>query len=387
MAKTKKKQTTTVDPSTLVLDLENPRLAQNDISGKITEREVIEYLVTHADLAELVQSISANGYLDFEPLVVMKAGKKMQLTVIEGNRRVAAIKLIHDPILAKELGITVPELDHDVLSTLRSATAIEVENRDEARQYIGFKHINGPHKWDSFAKAKFAADWYRAEAGNGLTLRDIARKLGDRHDTVLRLVQGVLVVEQAAEAGVFEVEDRYQKRPFAFSHLYTALTRPQYREFLGLPTNWRQQEPTANPIPTGKTKKLGKVLTWMYGSENDSTPPVVTSQNPHIKQLGEVLANPLALKRLETTNDLAQAYAEVDTRSRKFSDNLLKAVEFSQLAQAYVDGYDGENALLEFGERLQKIARLVFGQMKTVAEEVDESRKPDTRKKSADMNS
>jgi hypothetical protein len=115
------------------------------------------------------------------------------------------------------------------------------------------------------------------------------------------------------------------------------------------------------------------MLQWLYGSEQDRIPPVVTSQNPHVKQLAEVLANPLALKKLETNNDLAEAYAEVDSRSRKFSDNLLKAVEFSERAQGFVDGYEGEDALLEYGDRLHKMARTIFTQMKIAAEETSKA--------------
>lgn len=366
-----------VEPATLLLDLDNPRLAQSDLIGKPKEKDIILYLAEHADLAELVQSICSNGYLDFEPLVVLVegTGAKERRVVIEGNRRLAAIRLIQNPDLAREVGVHMPEIGKHVVSSLKQLSVIEVRDRDDARQYIGFKHINGPHKWDSFAKAKFAADWYRAEKASGITLRDIARRLGDRHDTVLRLVQGILVLDQARKAGEFEIEDRYQKRPFAFSHLYTALTRTPYREYLGLDPNWRQQEPSANPVPKSKQKQLGKVLRWLYGSEEDRVPPVVTSQNPHVKQLGEVLAKPMALRRLETTGDLKEAYGEVDSRGRKFSDNLLKAVESAQQAQAFVDGYERDRALLEYGERLVKISRTIFTHMKSQLEDTED---PDT---------
>lgn len=366
MPPTKELNRRQVDPATLFLDLENPRLVQQDLSGKVTERDVIEALVAQADLAEVLQSIFANGYLDFEPLIVLKEPKG-RLTVIEGNRRLAAIKLLLSPELARDLSVQTAELSKPVRDSLKKVSVIEVADRGEARQYIGFKHINGPHKWDSYAKAKFAADWYRAEKSSGITLRDIARRLGDRHDTVLRLVQGMFVLEQAKKAGLFDVEDRYQRKPFAFSHLYTALTRQQYREFLGLDGSWRQDEPTPNPVPKKKQENLKKVLRWLYGSEEKRIAPVVTSQNPHVKQLGEVLVTPLALKKLETNNSLAEAYAEVDTRDRKFSDNLLKAVEFAERAQGFVDGYDGEKALLEYGDRLQRMARTIHGQMKIIA--------------------
>src|ERR1035438_10451118 len=95
------------------------------------------------------------------------------------------------------------------------------------------KHINGPHKWDALAKARFAADWYKNEKDKGLTIAKIARRLGDNHDTVVRLVNGMFVLDQAADAKIYDIQDRYPGKRFGFSHLYTALTRPGYREFLG----------------------------------------------------------------------------------------------------------------------------------------------------------
>ena len=93
-----------------------------------------------------------------------------------------------------------------------------VNNRTEARAFIGFKHINGPFKWDALAKAKFAAAWFE-DGGDVVT---ISRTLGDNHNTVRRLVNGWYALRQASDDG-FDREDRSKAR-FAFSHLYTALT-------------------------------------------------------------------------------------------------------------------------------------------------------------------
>ena len=60
----------------------------------------------------------------------------------------------------------------------------------------------------------------------------ISRTLGDNHNTVRRLVNGWYALKQASDDG-FDREDRSKPR-FAFSHLYTALTRASVREFLGL---------------------------------------------------------------------------------------------------------------------------------------------------------
>ncbi len=345
-----------VDPVTLKLDTKNPRFAAYG-TGRRADKDVIGYLIEHADLKELVESIAANGYVDFEPLVVIDEDRDGTSTVIEGNRRVAAIRLLRDPDLAADLEVTVPPMRSTVAPTLQRAKILKVESREEARQYIGFKHINGPHKWDAFSKGTFAADWYRAERGGGTTIRDIARRLGDRHDTILRLVNGIYVLDQAKKHSLFDIEDRTPGRPFFFSHLYTALTRPQYRQYLGLDQNWRGAEPEENPVPAAHLGKLKQVLAWIYGSLSDELEPLVRSQNPHIKQLGEVLDNPVALKRLETDRDLKKAHAEVMTRGRKFEESLIKADQHAEEAQQYADAYDGDPTLLEFGERLAKIGR------------------------------
>ena len=205
-----------VDPVDLKLDTKNPRYAAYG-GTKRGEKDAIEYLLESADLRELVESIAANGYLDFEPLVVVSEKGDGKLTVIEGNRRVAAIKLLRDPELAAELRVTLPPMRPSMVPSLKTAKTHKVISRDDARQYIGFKHINGPQKWDAFAKGKFAADWYRAEHRAGTTIRDIARRLGDRHDTILRLVNGVFVLDQAKQAGLFELTDRAPGRQFFFS--------------------------------------------------------------------------------------------------------------------------------------------------------------------------
>ena len=82
-----------------------------------------------------------------------------------------------------------------------------------------------------------------------MTIATIARRLGDGHDTVVRLVNRMLVLDQAREAKFYDDKDRYPGKKFAFSHLYTALTRAGYRDFLGLPEEWRNDNPKLHPVP------------------------------------------------------------------------------------------------------------------------------------------
>lgn len=357
-----------LQPGQMRLDFENPRLAAHKAGGELDEVGGIHELLLHADLMELVETIAANGFINFEPLIVLRESDHYR--VLEGNRRLAAVKLLSNRDWAKELNVSIPSMDSEVVATLGQIEVQAVASREEARQFIGFKHINGPHKWDSYAKGKFAADWYRSE--EGLSLRDISRRLGDRHDTIQRLVQGIYVLEQAEREGLFDRGDRYNKRPFAFSHLYTALTRVGYRRYLGLPEEWRRIDPEPDPIAEENLPKLAKVLSWLYGSGPDDEAPVVTSQNPHLKQLGEVLENDVALQTLEAERSLPMAYSEVMTTARKFSEAMVKALQAAERAQQNIYDFDKrDRSMLQIAERLSRVADSIVRQVRMEFESAD----------------
>ena len=170
------------DPKNLKLDLSNPRSPDAAFD---TEDDVIEFLVNHADVEELIQAILNSGWHDYEALIVLGD----ENVVLEGNRRLAALRILADPELQDRLKIEFNEtVGHAVLP--EAVRIRRVASRRDARDYIGFKHINGPFKWDALAKAKYAAEWYE-EGGN---IQQISRRLGDRHNTVVRLVRAFSVL-------------------------------------------------------------------------------------------------------------------------------------------------------------------------------------------------
>jgi hypothetical protein len=359
------KQVGKVPTEHLDFDPANPRLAEDGIKSP-TDSQIIVALAEMADLSEVVESIAANGYIDIEPMIAQRIGDRWR--VLEGNRRLAAIRILQTPALAEGTGISVPEITPKNLETLKEVNVYAVSSPDQAREYIGFKHINGPHKWDAIAKARFAADWYRKEKKNGITIEKIARRLGDGHDTVVRLVSGMFVLDQAENAKIYDVKDRYPGKRFAFSHLYTALTRPGYREFLGLPEEWRSEDPKPNPVPKQNLENLKQVLIWLYGSKSDQTKPVIVSQNPDIKNLAAVLANPRARTVMMLRNDLREAHAQVERKGARFEGALINAKQEAEVAMSQIIGYDPEDStLLEIGRDLRDISEQLYLSMSSIA--------------------
>lgn len=343
-----------VQLSQLSLDRENPRLLGQ--AEKDSEEAIIARLYRTAELDELLESISTNGYLDIEPLVVTDADDGT-LIVLEGNRRLATLRLLSDPTLAdrirrqEHVEIQVPPADAVVSATFRFLSVYKVASRSEARTFIGFKHINGPAKWNAYAKAKFASDWHKS----GIGLRQIARAIGDRHDTIKRMVFAIYVLEQIE----FEIKDVAAPK-FNFSHLYTALARSQYMSFLDIKTSWAKYDPEPNPVPADHLAQLRDVLTWIYGSRRDGVQPVIRVQNPDIKRLGEVLASGEAVHILRIQADLDLAHAATESVDTRFTASLFRARHHIRDAASTLRAYDGrDESLVNVAEDIIETANSV----------------------------
>lgn len=354
----------------LALDPLNPRLIPS--ANEPSEVDIIAQLYRSEDLSELLQSITANGYLDIEPLVVLEECRR--LTVLEGNRRLAAIRLLEEPDLAAQiyqraqLRITVPTLPERFRPTILEVSVYRVATRADARSFIGFKHINGAARWQSYAKARFAAKWYREEAE--VTLSDIAAQIGDKHDTIKRMVNAIYVLEQAEDTGAFKLSNRTNPR-FNFSHLYTALSRGPFMRFLGLDESWSRFDPRPDPVSRENVGKLREVLVWLYGSKEESIEPVVVSQNPDIKRLADVLENSEGLSILRATGSLTDAHLSTYPASQRFSQSLLRARKEVREASNSLRGFDGrEEALLGVAEDISETAQAMHDRMVKKVREV-----------------
>jgi hypothetical protein len=175
------------------------------------------------------------------------------------------------------------------------------------------------------------------------------------------------VLDQAQDEGIFSVEDRYPGKAFGFSHLYTTLTRPGYRKFLNLPADWQSTDPEPNPVPRDALDNLKQLLIWLYGSANDDKPPVIKSQNPDIKNLGEVLENPIARKEMLASSNLSKAYAEIQSEAYQLEQALLRSYRYAEEAQGKLSSFEGDDdALVEVASRLNKAASFIHTNMRSV---------------------
>jgi hypothetical protein len=349
-------------PDDLRLDRRNPRLVEYGITASTPEDDVLKILWDEMDVEEVAMSIAASGFWGHEPLIVTEEGGRD--VVIEGNRRLAAVKVLTDRTLMKKVGATnlpVFSGDESVQRNLDSLPIIRVSNRSDAWPYIGFKHVNGPQKWRSYAKAQYIAHVKKTAK---VSLAEIAMRIGDRHGTVQELYRALMVIEQAETAGVYK--RNFVKGRLAFSHLTTALQYPNFAKFLDVKEAVSESE---RPVSAGKMRELEDVCRWLWGDTRDGADRVIVSQNPNLRELEQVLGNKAATNTLRKGHGLAVAFAESKGDDSIFGESLQEAKNALIRAQGRVTvAYRGEESLFDLAQTIETMAMDLVASMRKIVE-------------------
>lgn len=343
----------------LSFDVENPRMVEFHFTKDTPVETIINTLWDQMGVEELVMSILSYGFFQHEPMYAIHEEGK--LVVVEGNRRLAAITAILNPDIIKNgkmgrfEGRITPEIKDQLLNRL---PVLIIEDRQAAWRYIGYKHVNGAAKWGAYAKAHYIAHVHREY---GISLDRIAEQIGDANNTVRKMYQGYLVLEQAVNQAGFAVEDTYTKRIF-FSHLYTAIGYENYRTFLNLQPNFDAK----NPIDAEHIENLKDLMLWLFGSLSQKIQPVITSQNPDLRKLNEILGSKEAVATLRISSQLETAYEICKGYSNVLYEALTKARIELEKASAKVGAYDGDRESLKLSGTIANIADSLYEQMEKV---------------------
>ena len=144
--------------ASLHLDKKNPRLGRE--TSNRAPRQIIQYLFEHDKALEIAQSIVARGYFPNEPLLAIKEGE--HLVIVEGNRRLAALKALREPGLLE--GTYQRKLERLVRQIVDPAVITKVpvtiapSRRATDRQVAG-RHIGTPVlAWEGENRASFILD-------------------------------------------------------------------------------------------------------------------------------------------------------------------------------------------------------------------------------------
>lgn len=150
-------QVSDVPVAELLLDTENPRIRRG-----LDQRNCIERLLRRKKtFMNLLRDIAENG-LSIEPIVISK-NQEGKWVVRDGNRRVAALKLLNEPELCPDpdLRREIEQLAEKYRENMRTQIDCMASDNEEAiLRYLELKHTGanegvGQENWSALMKAVF----------------------------------------------------------------------------------------------------------------------------------------------------------------------------------------------------------------------------------------
>jgi len=284
----------------LRFDPQNPRLppyVETDDDEKI-----IEWMLKDAGLLDLMGSIGEQGYFDGEPLLVVldSESESTHYIVVEGNRRLAALKLLIDPSLAHIKQKSVQGVAGEAKEKPTSVPVTIYREREDILDYLGFRHVTGIKAWDSLAKARYLQELSKKyeHLDEGERFKQLAKNIGSKSNYVRRLLLGLQVYGAIEANDFFGIKDLQED--FQFSILTTALNYSNIADYLEI------KEAENIELLELKDQHLQELTEWMFKPVGESGKTRL-GESRNIKTLSAVVGNETALKRFQDGASLEEA--------------------------------------------------------------------------------
>lgn len=309
----------------LYFDLSNPRFPDRMIEAE--EDEVIEWMIRNGDIEALMESIATTGYSDAEPVLTVKREEK-KYDVVEGNRRLAAVKLLNHPEKAMVKSKTINSIAADARHTLDLIPALVYEKKPDIIAYLGYRHITGVKSWGPLEKAKYLRQLYEQYQQDlqdrEAIFRHISKIVATKPYHARKTLTTLGLYEHAKEKAFWQIESLDEGK-IDFSVLGTAASYGGIAEFLGL------SSPQDIDLQGLIDRHLMELFSWLFIKTIEGGARV--SESRKLKTLNYVVSNPEALKAFRdgrTLDDAARYTAEADENFKDFINNAftwIKAAE------------------------------------------------------------
>ena len=185
-----------LSPDVLRLDPQNPRLPENIQS--LTDVEILKYIAQAYEPIAIGRSIVHFGYFLSEPLIVISDIPPSEFyIVLEGNRRLTALRLLQDPGLAEGLDDESEWISLAAQNNVPDEIPVIIANRrEDVAPIIGFRHISGIEPWDPYQKARFIANLID---NDGFDFDNVSKIVGERPGDVAAAYRNFRVVAETSE--------------------------------------------------------------------------------------------------------------------------------------------------------------------------------------------
>ncbi|MBU4347166.1 hypothetical protein KJ586_01465 [Patescibacteria group bacterium] len=212
----------------LYLDPENIRL---DIENK-SQDVIITDLFVNENALQVLESIIENGFFPDELPIVICESKKY--TVIEGNRRVASLKVMLNPSLAGKYENRVKKLLEQV-KPLENIDVVIAPDRSSVDRLLANKHTKVTRKpWKPLRQAYF----YHAQIEKGKNIEDLKKEYPNV-DIVkfIKMWEMHKIAKSITYGSDVTTEKVHNQRNFPVSTIERLYDDKNFRDFVGFQFN------------------------------------------------------------------------------------------------------------------------------------------------------
>jgi hypothetical protein len=285
----------------LYLDPNNPRYADitntlnkipaDRITDETVQNKALERMLDERfEVKQLKDSIHDIGFLSVDRLVVTPLPAAGKYLVVEGNRRLAAIKSLLQDEASGEI-----QLDSRVKDTLSSFPVAVISAEDqEQRDYIarvmqGVRHLAGIKPWGPYQQGMIVA----LMLDDGRDLSEVCDTLGLTSRRANQLRRAYYAMQQMKQDDDFA---EYVKPSF-FSYFDEVFKAAKVRDWLG----WNDDK---NLFENTENRK--QLYTWIVGEDingEQQTPKLVDPKE--VRDLRDLMEDPVQFKRFCETPTLS----------------------------------------------------------------------------------
>lgn len=326
----------------LYLDPNNYRLIHEPEQIEVTDDQIKDKTVAqrtfrllagerNQDIQDLIDSFRANGYLPVDQIQVRELSTDGYV-VVEGNRRVAALKYLAQEYEQKS--IDLGRLDPTIFSRI---PVVLYNDADEMHHLtlMALKHISGNRKWGEWNQAKLLE---KMHSKYQLDEEEICRRIAISKVELRRSLRALSLVQQYR---LSDYGDQFNETKFPIFR--EAIRNSALKKWLGwdesnfkasnlqnceLLFSWLSREPLEEADDSGQAGYGDKYLE-----------PVIIKRDD-IDLLGKILQDDRALQQLKVTRDLNAAYRASDLVFWERQESAVKSVvsDITTLSQLAIRG-------------------------------------------------
>ncbi len=351
-----------IDIELLHLDPYNPRLPER-LHGA-DENQILTYLATTTAIEDLVSAIAENGFFPGEPLVAFSENGK--IFVIEGNRRLTAVKLLQNPNLLDSPSKRLIEIVEEAKNKPQKLPVVMRENRASVLPYLGFRHITGVKQWEPLAKARYMRQlWDTTPATETPRSRykQVASMIGSRSSHIKRSLDALAVY------GIISNNDFYDldSSDIKFSVLSTALADEPISRYIGISPRDADEEVTStDPIIDAEhldEDHIKNLAGWLFRRDEKGKARVAESRE--IRKLAHVLDNERATISFGSGSSLDYAYRLTKGSDEEFIELIYSSQSSLQQAASLVANVDYSPEAHEAAKDILNNIRLIGNTLKS----------------------